>query len=64
MKNHFSFDMPSLIMFASKDALARSVKEVMKKSRINTAFFKSYSTRAASVTMVYKSCVLLGEVAV
>ena len=51
-------------MFASKDALARSVEEGMKKSEINTAFFKSQSTRAASNTMVYKSCVLLEEVVI
>ena len=47
---------------ASKDLLARWVKEVMGNSGIDTEIFKPHSTRVASNSAAYKLGVLLQEV--
>ena len=47
---------------ASKDTLARWVKEVMGNSGIDTEIFKPHSTKVASNSAAYKLGMLLQEV--
>ena len=46
---------------ASKDSLARWVKEVMRNSGIDTEIFKPHSIRVASNSAAYKLCIPLQE---